>query len=80
MKNLICSFFLFSAVFLLTNSISAQSYNNAASIRLAWRFGGTCKHFFNEKIAAEGIVNFPSRGTFGCIPAPPPDLTFRSKK
>ncbi len=50
---------------LTTNHMLAQSYDHAAGLRLAWGFGGTYKHFVNEKIAAEAIVNFRSRGTFG---------------
>lgn len=64
MKNLfiisIISLFIISS-----NSLQAQSYDNAAGVRVAWGFGGTFKHFFSEKIAAEGVVNYWSRGTLG---------------
>ncbi|MCB0686120.1 MAG: hypothetical protein KDC53_06335 [Saprospiraceae bacterium] len=65
MKKLIYSLFVVSFVFVFSNGVTAQNYNNAVGLRLAWGFGGTYKHFFNEKIAAEGIVNFRSWGTFG---------------
>lgn len=46
-------------------TLSAQQYDQAAGLRLAWGFGGTYKHFLSEKIAVEGIVNYWSRGTLG---------------
>lgn len=65
MKKVICSFLFVSVFSLFTYSVNGQSYDNAVGLRLAWGIGGTYKHFFNEKVAAEGIVNFRSWGTFG---------------
>lgn len=65
MKNLIYSIYVLLVLIGISNSVSAQSYDNAVGLRLAWGVGGTYKHFFSDKIAAEGIVNFRSRGTLG---------------
>jgi hypothetical protein len=65
MRNLI-TLILLAVIFCFSGpQVTAQNYDNAMGIRAAWGFGGTFKHFFTEKIAAEGIVNYWNRGTLG---------------
>lgn len=66
MKNQIQHFLLVISFIALSGiTLHAQDYDHAAGLRLAWGFGGTYKHFFSEKIAAEGIINYWSRGPLG---------------
>ncbi|NND34028.1 MAG: hypothetical protein HKN76_15675 [Saprospiraceae bacterium] len=65
MKNLIIPFLICFSISFIPQQISAQNYDNAVGIRAAWGFGGSFKHFFTEKIAAEAIVNYWNRGTLG---------------
>ncbi len=55
----------FIAFFFCANAIIAQSYDHAAGLRFGWGIAGTYKHFFTEKIAGEGIINYWNRGKFG---------------
>lgn len=65
MRNLIILSFLAVIFFCNNSQVSAQNYDNAVGIRAAWGFGGSFKHFFSEKIAAEAILNYWNRGTLG---------------
>ena len=64
MKNLITVLGM-TILFMASNDVGAQNYDNAVGLRVPWGFGATVKHFFGEKVAAEGIVNYWSRGTLG---------------
>jgi len=64
MKNLI-TILGFAVFFATSSTLTAQNYDNAVGLRVPWGFGATVKHFFGDKVAAEGIVNYWSRGTFG---------------
>ena len=65
MKNLLILAIICLTTSMSVTSVQGQNYANAVGIRAAWGFGGSFKHFFNEKIAAEAIVNYWNRGTLG---------------
>jgi len=48
-------------------SMQAQTYDNAAGLRLGFGFGGTFKHFLNESSALEAIVNIRGSGYLGYV-------------
>ncbi len=64
-KNLIFAFVL-GLVVVFATKISAQTdYKTAVGLRLGWGYGGTVKHFINDKAAIEAIVRFRSFGVTG---------------
>jgi hypothetical protein len=64
-KNLILTLVFFS-MFICATKLSAQTdYKTAIGARLGWGFGGSVKHFINDKAALEGVVRFRSFGITG---------------
>ena len=64
MKTLI-STLIAIATLAFTINLTAQTYDNAVGLRVGWGIAGTYKHFFSEKIAGEGILNYWGRGSLG---------------
>jgi len=52
------------AFFLVTIHVSAQEYFTGVGVRGGWGTGLTIKHFFQRKIALEGIVSTKWRGVY----------------